>query len=595
MKPTDLLEIPSLTANAIRDLPKSWQKLNKAYFQQITRKEVITLNILAILVGIAAGYGAIGFRLLIGSLQNFVLHEQWDYHLISPINHTRGYWLFLILPLALLISTLITRFLAPETKGHGVPEVIEAVWTRNGRMRKRIVFLKAIASSITIAAGGSVGREGPIVQIGSAAGSALGQLLKVRPKLLKTLIGCGAAGAIGATFNTPIGGVIFAIEIIVLELKTKSFVPLVISSVFATVISRYYLGNEPAFLVSEYTLDGPKELFFYLILGVLSGCVGVLVIKSVYGFEDFFNDLKMPYWIKPIGAGLVLAAIGLKVPEVLGVGYDSVSQVLQQNSSLSLMLLLLFLKIFCTSLTLGGGGSGGVFAPSLFIGAMLGGSYGLVVHQYFPDITTSHGAYALVGMAAMFSATGRATFTAIVILFEMTLDYSIILPLMFVCVAADQTSWALLKESIYSLKLKRKGLKFATDISVNVMSMTLVKEIMTKNVIVALREQSVEEAALALLAQEHTLYPVVDSDGGLSGVLFKEDLLLALKENPKALVDEVKKATKAVVYGNDSVQDAVAKVEKVRDPRVLVIDGESLKLIGIVSPIDFVRLTHADS
>ncbi|MCB0355606.1 MAG: chloride channel protein, partial [Bdellovibrionales bacterium] len=416
MKPSDLIDIPKITRSAIREIPKTWQSLNQTYLRPVTKKEVFRLNSMAILVGILAGYAAIGFRYLIGFFQNTILHHQLDWHLISPLDHVRGYWIFVILPMGLLISTLITYFFAREAKGHGVPEVIEAVMTRSGRIRKRVVALKALASSITIACGGSVGREGPIVQIGSAGGSAIGQLLNLEPKLLKTLVGCGAAGAIAATFNTPIAGVIFAIEIIVLELKTKSFVPLVISSVFATVVSRLYLGNEPAFYVPEYRLSGPNELIFYLALGILSGILGVIVIKSVYGFEDFFDNLKVPFWTKPLIGGLILAALATIFPQTMGVGYDTVTEVLQQKSSLTIMASLVFLKIFATSLTLASGGSGGVFAPSLFIGAMLGGTYGYLVNLYFPDVTAGYGAYALVGMAALFSATGRATFTAIVIL-----------------------------------------------------------------------------------------------------------------------------------------------------------------------------------
>ena len=589
MKATEFLDLPSITRKALREIPKSWNWLLTTHLQSLTKKEIIQLNFLAILVGIGTGYGALGFRYLIGTLQNQLLYGRWDYHLVSPMEHIRGYGIFIILPLGLLISALITRYLASEAKGHGVPEVIQAVWTRGGRIRKRIVALKALASSITIASGGSVGREGPIVQIGSAIGSALGQVLNLKPAILKTLVGCGAAGAVAATFNTPIAGVIFAIEIIILELKTKSFVPLVISSVFATVISRMHIGNEPAFFVPEHSLKSPQELVFYLVLGVLAGVVGVLVIKTLYGIEDFFEGLQIPFWSKSLLAGLILAALSVPYPQLLSVGYEAVTSVLQQRSEFSLMLALIFLKIFAMSMTLAGGGSGGVFAPSLYIGAMLGGSYGFIVHSYFPEMTSNYGAYALVGMAALFSATGRATFTAIVILFEMTMDYSLILPLMFVCVTADQVAWALSKESIYSLKLKRKGLKFATDMSVNVMSMTYVKDIMTTELHKAYSQMSVGEAANKLLHYNHSVYPVVDDKGILTGLLTSDQLSKAAKKHPKALVGEVQQQAKAVVCLDETAIEALAKIEKSRDPRILVVDKKGL-LVGVVSPIDFVRL-----
>jgi len=595
MKSKNIIDIPKITRTAIREIPKTWQSLSSTYIRPTTNKEVFHLNTIAIGVGVFAGYAAIGFRYLIGFFQNTFLHHQMDWHLISPLDHVRGLWLLLILPMGLLVATLLTRFFAPEAKGHGVPEVIEAVMTRSGRMRGRIVAIKALASSITIATGGSVGREGPIVQIGSAMSSAIGQFLKLDPKLLKTLVGCGAAGAVAATFNAPIAGVIFAIEIIVLELKTKSFVPLVISSVFATVVSRFHLGNEPAFFVPQYHLNGPNELIFYLVLGVLAGIVGVVLIKAVYGFEDFFAGLKWPFWIKPLLGGIILAAVALIFPQTLGVGYETVSSVLQQESTFPLMLGLVFLKIFATSLTLASGGSGGVFAPSLFVGAMLGGAFGYFVNSYFPGMTGGYGGYALVGMAALFSATGRATFTAIVILFEMTLDYSIILPLMFVCVAADQVAWAISKDSIYSLKLKRKGIRFVNDISVNVMSITLVRDIMTTELHLAHESMTVLEASNKLIQYGHSIYPVVNADRQLLGVLTSETLQRLASKHPKQKVSEVMQSFRAVVRDDDTVLKAISKIEKTRDPRVLVVEPRTKKLIGIVSPIDFVRLSSAEA
>jgi CIC family chloride channel protein len=360
-------------------------------------------------------------------------------------------------------------------------------------------------------------------------------------------------------------------------------------------VTRFHIGNEPAFVVPEYHLTGPRELLLYLGLGILAGVVGVIVIKTLYAFEDFFDELKIPFWSKPLLGGLILGAIGLAYPQTLGVGYEAVTEALQQQSSLALMAALIGLKIICTSLTLAAGGSGGVFAPSLFIGAMLGGTYGYLVNGWFPDITGGYGAYALVGMAALFSATGRATFTAIVILFEMTLDYSIILPLMFVCVTADQVAWALLKDSIYSLKLRRKGLNFINDIAVNVMSITLGKDIMTTELHLAYEGFSLKEAADKLLQHGHSVYPVVNQSGQLTGILTKEKLEKAALKHPKQLVVESKQEVRAVVHAHETVFKAVTKIEKTRDPRVLVVEPKTHKLLGIVSPIDFVRLSSAEA
>ncbi len=590
-------EFKNFTQKAIREIPKTWQRFNESYLVRVTRQDILVLNILAVFVGLGSGMAAIGFRSLIGLGQNLLYKGETSHELIPTAEVMIGYWPFLFIPLALLIATLLTKYLAPEAKGHGVPEVIESVLVKGGRLRKRIVLVKAFASSVTIAAGGSVGREGPMVQIGSALGSSLGQWFGLKkPKLLKTLVGCGAAGAIAASFNTPIGGVIFAIEIIVLELKTKSFIPLVISAVFATMVCRFYDGNSPSFMVPEYSLVSNIEFAFYIGLAILSAIVGVIVIRSLYAMEGWADNLKIPFWLKPLLGGLCVAGFGYYFPQIYGVGYDSMTQVLQGDSTWKLMASLAVVKIIVTCLSLAFGGSGGVFAPSLFIGCMLGGAYGYMINTYFPDISASYGAYALVGMAAMFSATGRATFTAIVILFEMTLDYSIILPLMLVCVLADQISWAILPDSIYSKKLKNKGLEFVTDISVNVMGVTLLKDIMTTEIQTAKEQMTLSEFKKELFHKDHTIYPVVCDDGTVTGVIHQDTVAIALETQPMDIeIKEIMDPTFECSHPNDTVLMAIRKIGKKRDPRILITDRKTKQLVGIVSPIDFVRLSSADA
>lgn len=584
------------TQKAIREIPKTWQKFNESYLVRVTRQEILILNILAVFVGLGSGLAAIGFRSLIGYGQNFLYTGEVSSELIPTSTAMVGYGPFLFIPIALLIATLLTKYFAPEAKGHGVPEVMESVLIKGGRIRKRLVLVKAFASSITIAAGGSVGREGPMVQIGSAMGSALGQWFRLKkPKLLKTLVGCGAAGAVAASFNTPIGGVIFAIEVIVLELKTKSFIPLVIASVFATMVGRIFDGEVPAFIVPEYSMVSNVEFAFYIGLAIISAVVGVIVIRSLYAMEDWTENLKIPFWSKPLLGGLLVAGLGYFFPQIYGVGYDSMTQVLQGDSTWKLMACLVVVKILAMCLSLSAGGSGGVFAPSLFIGCMLGGAYGFLINTYFPDLSASYGAYALVGMAAMFSATGRATFTAIVILFEMTLDYSIILPLMLVCVLSDQISWAIFPDSIYSKKLKNKGLEFVTDIAVNVMGITLLKDIMTTEIQTAKELMTLKEFETELYHKDHTIYPVVDGAGVVAGVIHQDTVTSALKTHPpETEMKEIMDACFVESHPNDTVLMAIKKIGKKRDPRILVTDRNTKKLVGIVSPIDFVRLSSAD-
>lgn len=587
------------TAEAGRKfLSFAWANRGRAFLGKPSRREVILLNSLAVLVGVLAGYFAIGFRTIIGFFQNLFMYQRVDYHLVSPVGHTLGPWIILLPPIIFLIVSYLVKFFAPEAKGHGVPEVIEAVVARGGRIRARVVALKALASSLTIAAGGSVGREGPIVQIGSATGSVLGQLFNMRPNLIRVLVGCGAAGAVGATFNTPIAGVIFAIEAIILEFKTKSFIPLVISSVFATVVSRVHLGNHPAFQVPGYSFVNPQELILYLGLGILAGVIGVVTVKTLYGLEDFFDNLKIPFFLKPILGGLALGLIGYYRPEVLGVGYDTMEAVLRQESWVLLMASLVGLKIIAMSITLAAGGSGGVFAPSLFIGAMLGGAYGWVVNYYFPEMTAGYGAYALVGMAAMFSATSRAAFTAIVILIEMTLDYSIILPLMFVCVVADQVAWALSKHSIYSMKLVRKGISFNTDIGLNVMAVTKIRDIMTTKLTILPDSLTLSEAKSIMASSPHTLYPVVDKDGKLLGQIRRSKIWGKIKQmGPEATVKDVMRPIRSIAGPDELVISTLHRLDNntSRDPRIWIVEDRTERLCGIVAPTDLCRLISKDS
>jgi CIC family chloride channel protein len=564
--------------------------LNK--IERLSQQEWVLLNTLALLVGCLSGYAAIGFRMLISFFQNGIYHQQIDLRVGPSSYETAGLWIFLIAPLGFLLVSLLTRYLGNEAKGHGVPEVMEAVLTKQGRIRTRIVALKALVSSLTIASGGSVGREGPIVQIGSAAGSSIGQFFKLRPRMIKTLVGCGAAGAIAATFNTPIAGVIFAFEIILLELRTRSFVPLAIASVFATIISRIYLGNTPAFAVPAYSMVSPIELAFYLGLGLITGLVGVFMIKTLYGIEDLFNAIKLPFFAKSLLGGLLLGLIGFFFPQVLGVGYETISNVLHQNSTISLIALFIILKILAMSITLAAGGSGGIFAPSLFVGAMVGGAYGWLVHHFFPDITASYGAYALVGMAAVFAAASRAAFTSIVILFEMTLDYSIILPLIFVCVLADQIAWAISKNTIYSFKLKRKGIHFVADFGVDLYSITSIRDVMTTKLCALKEKMTLAEARSIIIENPHAVYPVVDDEGILTGVLSALTLENEhAKPNNDKFVSDLEHEPHNVSYPEEPISSALKQIEKDRDPRFLVVERGSHKLLGIISPIDLIRLT----
>ncbi|HHB77890.1 MAG TPA: CBS domain-containing protein [Saprospiraceae bacterium] len=400
-----------------------------------------------------------------------------------------------------------------------MPEVMEAIILKGGVIRPRVVVAKIIASAVSIGTGGSVGREGPIVQIGSAAGSVLGQAIRVNGSQLRTMVACGAAAGIAGTFNAPIAGSIFALEILLGDFAITQFSPIVIASVTSTVISRHYLGNYPAFTIPSYELVSVWEFIPYSILGVLAAFVAVLFIDVVYKAEDVFEAIPIPEWVKPAIGGLIIGAIGIFFPQIFGVGYETMDMTLASKLSWSFLLMLIFLKLMATSITIGSGGSGGIFAPSLFLGGALGGAVGTVANMVMPDLVGSAGAYALVGMATVSAATMHAPITSILILFELTNDYRIILPLMTAVIISTVLKMNLKKESMYSLKLIRKGLDIQQDGEPNVLSKIKVKKIINQGCLTVLADTPFSELHELTKESINLNYFVVDENKKLLGIL----------------------------------------------------------------------------
>ncbi|MBI3117386.1 MAG: chloride channel protein, partial [Candidatus Hydrogenedentes bacterium] len=429
---------------------------------------------LAVVVGLGAGLGTIAFIWLIHFFKALFFGEGAQ---VAPALGA-AYVIFLPAIGGLLVGPIV-HYIAPEAKGHGVPEVMLAVATRGGRIRPIVVLAKTVCSAITIGSGGSVGREGPIVQIGAAIGSNVGQFLKVNERRLITLVAAGAAAGIAATFNAPIAGVMFAIEVILAELAIRAFGTVVVAAVTASVISRAVLGDSPAFSVPPHAMTHAWELALYLGLGVTAAFGALLYMKSIYLFEDLFATLRINGSLKPAVGGVLVGVLGYFLPQIFGTGFETITLTLTGVMSLVLLLLLVPAKILATSLSIGSGASGGVFAPALFVGAVLGAAYGKIAEAVFPSLGSVSGAYAMVGMAAVFAGAARAPMTAIMILFEMTQDYHMILPLMFATVVSTLLAHRFEPESIYTLKLKRRGIDVRARRDENLMRAILVEEAMT--------------------------------------------------------------------------------------------------------------------
>lgn len=557
----------------------------------VLRRENLLLDLLAVPLGICCGYIAVLLRLFILLLQNVFFYQKFSLTESQIVNNTLGWWILWVPAIGGIFVGIMVYHIAMEAKGHGVPEVMEALIINEGKIRPRVVMVKAVASGLCIASGGATGREGPIVQVGSALGSNMGQWMKLRPGLIKVLVGCGAAASIAATFNTPIAGVIFAFEVLLFEFKTRSFVPLVIATVFATIVSRIYLGNEPAFHVPSYHFVHPIELVFYLVLGLFAGLLAIVIVKSLYGLETIFDRMRIPNFMKPALGGLGVGLIGIFCPQVMGVGYDTVDSALQGSLTLKFLLLLVLLKVIALSLTLGSGGSGGVFAPNLFIGAMLGGAFGVGVNYLFPSFTGNPGAYALVGMAAVFAGVSRATLTAIIILFEMTLDYHIILPLMFACVVADGVAWALSRDTIYTKKLTNRGIFVDMDMEVNPLELNRVRDFMTASVDTVQGNDKVQTVWNLLQQTDHHGFPVLNSRQRLIGIITETELRKALRNEGDTLqVKDVMASKLIVTYPDENLNRAFEKMMFHKISHLPVVSRtDTKKMVGFLTRTDIMH------
>jgi len=485
---------------------------------------------LAVACGLAGAFGAVVFRFLIRFFQALFfegaegLGELFEAGVLAeasdPLESARElawYWRIALPALGGLLVGPLIYYLAREAKGHGVPEVMAAVALRGGVIRPRVVAVKAFASAISIGSGGSVGREGPIVQIGSALGSTLGQLLGVSAAQLRTLVGCGAAAGVSATFNAPIAGALFAAEVVVGNFGVTQLSPIVISSVVATVVSRFFLGNHPAFPVPEYELVSPFELAPYMLVGLAAGLVALAFMLTLYRTEDFFDRTPVPEPLRAALGGALVGCIAIWLPNVYGVGYSTISAALTSQLPAITLAALIVAKIAATSITIGSGGSGGVFAPSLFLGATTGGLLGTFIHQWFPESTATSGAYALVTMGAVVAAATHAPITAIIMIFELTQTIAIIPPLMAACVVSTLVTTYLHRDSIYTMKLRRRGIDLYEEESHNVLRSLYVHDVVDREPETLPSSASFQEVVDRVLQSDHTEFFVVDEAGQLEG------------------------------------------------------------------------------
>jgi CIC family chloride channel protein len=550
---------------------------------------IVLVSFLAAAIGLVAGVVAYALYKLIGLLTNVFFFHRWSTTFTNVGSHHLGAWVILVPVIGGLVVGVMAKYGTPKIKGHGIPEAMEAVLTNRSRIEAKVAILKPISAAIAIGTGGPFGAEGPIIQTGGAIGSLVGQALHTTVVERKVLLACGAAAGMSATFNTPIAGVILAIELLLFEFKSRSFIPLVIASTLATAVHMQMLGRGPMFQVSPMDFGVPHALPFYLILGAVCGLAAVALSKSLYWVEDLFEKLPVDeMWWPAIGA-LGLGVIGFFVPRVFGVGYDTIGDILNGSLAWKLLLILMFAKAAALVISLGSGTSGGLLAPTFLWSAAMGGLFAMIGNHVFPAAHLSPGAFALVAMGAVFGAASRATFSFIIFAFEITRDYNAVLPLMLVAVIADGIAMLFMPHtSIMTEKLARRGLRVHQDYEADALTQSTVSETMEKDPPVIAASTKLGELAERIARHDpavarHEALLILDDAGKLEGIITRGDVLRALARDSTGsmTVLEAGSTHLVVAYPDELVSEAASKLLRFDIGRLPVVErADKRKVLG---------------
>jgi CIC family chloride channel protein len=572
-----------------RPLIEGWRRLYASFWSS----ETAVMLTMALIVGLGSGFGAVAFRRLIEISHTLFVETLLNSGIIGHAPEYLGSYLGAIVPaMGGLMVGCITYFLAPEARGPGVAGVMEALALQGGRIRPIVIAARPIATSITLGSGGSAGREGPVVHLGSAIGSSVSHLARLSDERTKNLVACGAAGGIAATFNAPLAGVMFALEVLLAEFGLVQFTSVVVAAVVASVVGHTYFGDVPAFRFPPSPSPDPWELPAYATLGVAAAFIGVAFTRILHFADDLFERQPLPTYLRPALGGLVVGVVGLWFPQILGIGYDSIEAVLFNRFTLVPILVLGLLKVAVTSITIGSGGSGGIFGPCLFIGAMLGGTFGQLVHGATPgaDIPAS---YALIGMSAVFAAASRAPITAILTIFEMTRDYNIILPLMLATVISATIARHLLDDSIYTVKLSRRGIDVSASRNLDLMSTITVSEAMTPISEVVTVTPSTSLTGLARIFHETHYHGtvVVDEHLHLRGVVTLSDLEQVQRQHMvTGTVADIQVSNVRTVFPDQTLEAALRHFGALDVGRIPVVDRTNpRRVVGLLRRGDIVR------
>ena len=550
--------------------------------------EYVFLVLVAFIIGVL---GALGSYIFMKSVE-FLWHGCFLplLHFGQSSSFLRPFIAFIPLIAATLLF-LIAKIFSSSIYGYGFPEFLVNVNLKGGVLRITHTLARIGASVITLGLGGSAGQEGPIAQIGGIAGASISRFFVASEQRRRTFIACGAAGAIAAVFNAPIAGLFFALEIVLLgDFELTNFMPVVVSSGMGTITARALFGNQTAFKMPPYAFVSLWELFFYILLGAFIGLLAYLFIRIFYKTKDYFKNLPCSPYLKPFIGLFAVGIIGMFFPQVFGVGYEQVQKVLNAEMAPKLMIILVFLKIIATAITLGSGGVGGMFSPAFFIGAMAGGAFGVTAHHFFPQITAAYPAYAAVGIGAFLAALTHAPVTAVFLAFEMTGDYYIILPILFASITGLLVAYAFSRESIDTYELKQQGINLHAGHERNILASIKVKNAMTADVVVVPEDMTFKEFLAFVRDKKHTCFPVVNDKGELCGIIsFQNFREMLAEEGPKDHIRVKDLDTKQVitVSPEESLETAMGKMRYRHIERLPVTDPNNpKKLVGFLSQRD---------
>lgn len=573
-------------------VPES-QSSKKGQFGVALEPEVVKICGCALLVGLVSGLVAQALLELIHLFTNIFFYGRFSFAITSPAHNHLGLWVILIPPIGGLLVGIMIYLWEPTLKGHGIPEAMESVLFGHSRMRIRVAILKPLATAFAIGTGGPFGAEGPIIQTGAALGSLFGQAIGLTPYYRRVLLASGAAAGMAATFTAPFAGILVAVELLLFELRARSFIPVALAAAVATGVRIHFAGWAPLFPTPAFRLTGMNELWLFALLGVLAGLIGIAMIRTLSWLEDLFDNLPIKralIWSPVIGA-LILGVLGYFYPQVFGTSYDTIRDMLNDRMTAHQLLGVSFAKFWALVISLGSGTTGGVFAPSLVVGGGFGAAFAIFFHHLFPSLVSDPAFYALAAMAGVFGGIARAPLTSIVFLFELSHNPNALLPLIVCVMVSDGFVRLFSRDSIMTVKLVKRGLIVLQDYSVPVLMRARIDQVMHKEFTILPADDELRTVLETLVPSGTGLIPVVNKEGSLVGIVEPHDLLRTEPPDHHFKMRELARRDFVLAYPGEPVDRVHREMMLKNTENVVVVRPNDAQVpIGIARANDILEL-----